>query len=535
MFGRLLTLLLYISLSWLIPASANEASLLPDTPIGAVLFSGGSSHLAGSTIDLNYAAGKYYLAGSNGVMPTVSRASVKECQGAGGIWISAAVNTGCVGPGNGLLVEEARTNGIRNNTMQGAVVGSPGTSPTNWLATGTTSGVTVSVIGLSTINGLSAITYSVVGTPTSTFGLDFTFDAPLAIPALYGQTWTLSTFISATNQTNVGASTGLQFSQVNSGGSGIGSLYAFGVYPTTTLSRIAFSATTVNPATAALYPSFQFNMQNGLAVNFNMTIAAPQLEQDANITATVASAVMAASGSGGVNGTAVYQVGGGTGTAATLNVTWAAGVMTVNSVASAGAYTAFPTSPATLTYVSGTATGWTGATVTLTPANNAALAFATSPILTTSGALTRAADVVTLAIWPFTTGSIIFIGTPIMPSANPAFQSSAEINDGTFNNRLYMSRASGTPGVSSAVNGAYNATSGYGAVWSSGVSGKLAAAQSLTTTYGVFNNGTQYSVASPSPVPYPRNSLSIGDFGGGAFNGYVQRIAESPLLSFINN
>src|SRR3954464_10592323 len=35
----------------------------------------------------------------------------------------------------GLLVEEARTNGIRNNSMTGAVVGTPGTLPTNW-ATG---------------------------------------------------------------------------------------------------------------------------------------------------------------------------------------------------------------------------------------------------------------------------------------------------------------------------------------------------------------------------------------------------------------
>ncbi|MFM6192892.1 MAG: hypothetical protein ACKPFF_10615, partial [Planktothrix sp.] len=32
----------------------------------------------------------------------------------------------------GLLIEEQRTNSIRNNTMQGAVAGTPGTLPTNW-------------------------------------------------------------------------------------------------------------------------------------------------------------------------------------------------------------------------------------------------------------------------------------------------------------------------------------------------------------------------------------------------------------------
>ena len=83
-------------------------------------------------------------------------------------------------------------------------------------------------------------------------------------------------------------------------------------------------------------------------------------------TSYVASAAKSANGTGGVNASGVYAVGGGTGTAATLNVTWSGGVMTVNSVASGGAYTVMPTSPAALTYVSGSATGWAGATASLT-------------------------------------------------------------------------------------------------------------------------------------------------------------------------
>lgn len=79
------------------------------------------------------------------------------------------------------------------------------------------------------------------------------------------------------------------------------------------------------------------------------------------------SATKAADGSGGVNNTGVYTVGGGTCTTQpTVNATWASGVMTVNSVANAGFCSAFPTSPATLTYASGAATGWTGATANLT-------------------------------------------------------------------------------------------------------------------------------------------------------------------------
>ena len=75
-------------------------------------------------------------------------------------------------------------------------------------------------------------------------------------------------------------------------------------------------------------------------------------------------AVQQSSGTGGVNGTAVYSVSGGTCTTQpTLNVTWTSGALTVNSIANAGSCSAFPPSPAPLTYVSGTASGWTGATV----------------------------------------------------------------------------------------------------------------------------------------------------------------------------
>lgn len=85
--------------------------------------------------------------------------------------------------------------------------------------------------------------------------------------------------------------------------------------------------------------------------------------------ASVANAAIAAGGTGGTAGTAVYAVVGGTGTPATLNVTVTAGAISaINSVASPGSYSVFPTSPAALVYVSGTGVNVTGATVNLTPA-----------------------------------------------------------------------------------------------------------------------------------------------------------------------
>jgi hypothetical protein len=74
------------------------------------------------------------------------------------------------------------------------------------------------------------------------------------------------------------------------------------------------------------------------------------------------------SGSGGINGgPSVYTVNGGTCmTQPQVNVTWTGGVLTVNSVATVGVCTTWPTNPASITYASGPATGWTGATVNYT-------------------------------------------------------------------------------------------------------------------------------------------------------------------------
>jgi hypothetical protein len=88
---------------------------------------------------------------------------------------------------------------------------------------------------------------------------------------------------------------------------------------------------------------------------------------------SVSSATVAAPGSGGVTGAAVYSVGGGAGTAATLNVTVAAGAITINSIANPGSYTTFPSSPAPLTYVSGVGSGVVGATANITSAVSASV------------------------------------------------------------------------------------------------------------------------------------------------------------------
>jgi len=67
----------------------------------------------------------------------------------------------------GLLVEDQRTNGIRNPRGEGAVVGSPGTLPTNWQTFNLPDGLAVSVASTGVEDGLPYVDLRLFGTPTS--------------------------------------------------------------------------------------------------------------------------------------------------------------------------------------------------------------------------------------------------------------------------------------------------------------------------------------------------------------------------------
>ena len=94
---------------------------------------------------------------------TFTRASSGTYVGRDGLIKTAGVNEArfdhnpTTGESLGLLVEEARTNLVRNNTMVGAVAGSPGTPPTNgWVITNNATYAS-SIIGAGVENGINYI------------------------------------------------------------------------------------------------------------------------------------------------------------------------------------------------------------------------------------------------------------------------------------------------------------------------------------------------------------------------------------------
>jgi hypothetical protein len=92
----------------------------------------------------------------------------------------------------GTTVEPSSRNEIRNNTMQGAVVGSPGTLPTNWVqSAGQLAGLNAQILDISTVDGVESITIRYHGTANAT-PLQINAEGTTAIVASPNQIWTHS-------------------------------------------------------------------------------------------------------------------------------------------------------------------------------------------------------------------------------------------------------------------------------------------------------------------------------------------------------
>ena len=168
-------------------------------------------------------------------------------------------------------------------------------------------------------------------------------------------------------------------------------------------------------------------------------------------------------------------------------------------------------------------------------ATTTAQGFATSPIPTSSGAVTRAADNSSM-ILPAgacsTAGcSLWATATFEAPTAFPNGQFVGVVSDGTANNEVNLFRAA-TSGF--ATGQSYKAASGVQVVVSGSLIGpastaKLAAYVTAALLSVAYNNGTPASTAS-SGVP-PVTQIAIGSAMNGAApcNCYVSRIAVAPI------
>jgi len=185
------------------------------------------------------------------------------------------------GASRGLLIEEARTNSIRNSQAGGAVAGTPGTVPTNWAAATPQHGLSRQIVATGTVNGLPYIDIRYSGTTDATNGNAVFFEGAGTTAAASGQTWTASAYFALVaggfpNQLRLlvegtNGTTRVEFGSPANIAGGV----------TSSLQRFTRTYTLADATTTHVRAAVDFNYSSGVAVDFTLRIAAPQLEQGA--------------------------------------------------------------------------------------------------------------------------------------------------------------------------------------------------------------------------------------------------------------
>jgi hypothetical protein len=180
----------------------------------------------------------------------------------------------------GLLVEEQKTNSIRNNTMVGAVAGTPGTIPTNWTLVAV-AGLSSSVVGTGTENGIAYIDVQINGTPTTSTFSNIIFDTSIA--ASSGQAWASSVYVKLAAGSLTNTSIVQEIREVTALGTFLTNSTQT-VTPTSAAlntQRALLTRTLNNALTTNVRPIVSFQTTNGAAIDITLRVGLPQLEQGA--------------------------------------------------------------------------------------------------------------------------------------------------------------------------------------------------------------------------------------------------------------
>jgi hypothetical protein len=245
-------------------------------------------------------AGEKTLNNGTGPSITFTRASDATYFDADGVLQTAGSNVPrfdhdpATGASRGLLIEEARTNSIRNSQAGGAATGTPGTAPTNWLLPGSVDGLTQEIVGTGTENGLAYIDIKYSGTPTASLPRFIAFEQNTQVVAAPSQIWTASVYckLSAGALTNV-SNVRVQNFYYDAANVFVDFTQAAEITLTSSPQQFAHSGT-VPAGAARVRPHLTFSYTNGNPIDITLRIAAPQLEQGAFPTSYIPTTTAAA-------------------------------------------------------------------------------------------------------------------------------------------------------------------------------------------------------------------------------------------------
>jgi len=189
----------------------------------------------------------------------------------------------------GLLVEEARTNSIRNNTNVGAVAGTPGTLPTNWTISGLGT-LTQQIVATGVVNGINYIDIRLSGT-TSTTQTGIRFETTSGASGTNGQTFTYSVWFarvagSLSNVTGIFCNANLYDAATAYISTPSFTGFDSTVQPTSLIRR-AGTLTIAFATSAFIQPQIGLTFNSGVAIDITLRIGLPQLEQGAFATSVI--------------------------------------------------------------------------------------------------------------------------------------------------------------------------------------------------------------------------------------------------------
>lgn len=235
---------------------------------------GYTNPIATPVADYDFKQGSLY-----GPALSVSRASAAYIDDLAGNWTLVPANA-LRRSDKGALIEGQQTNSLRNNSMQGAVAGTPGVLPTNWIAS-VSNGLSTQVVGTGVEGGIDYVDVRFFGTTTNANLPAILADSTTAISASPGQLWTASAFLRLVAGSLSNVNVQLCLSERGAGGTNIGDS---GVNVAVTgaalgSQRFAVSRTLTASAASVTLKPLQLGIPSGVSVDFTLRIGWPQLEQ----------------------------------------------------------------------------------------------------------------------------------------------------------------------------------------------------------------------------------------------------------------
>lgn len=192
-----------------------------------------------------------------------------------------------------LLLEEARTNFIRNNTASGAVngaIGSGGSLPTGWSSFIVPTGLTTTVNGTGTEKGINYVDLRVNGTPSNTGEITFYFESAANTLFAAGTAVSLSSWLSIPVGTPVNISSySLRVMSYN-GASYISEATNNSLTPTSVLTRYSVNNYVTAAGSDRVSVALTMTPNSVSALDVTIRIGLPQLEVGGYITSVITTA-----------------------------------------------------------------------------------------------------------------------------------------------------------------------------------------------------------------------------------------------------